>query len=415
MKIDLTRGGARPGRRARVQARQPRRDPELAYGRAIDGYRALRRGEPPATRPDPPPRGLPSSACRSSPTSTSTRSSPPSRSSSARSCGPFRSSSAATRTAAASSRPRTTSRGGSGSCRRCRAPRRSAAAPRPSSCARAGRSTGSTRARSGRSCARSCRRSSRPGSTRATSTSARVAPAFDDARALAEAVRAVVRARTRLSCSLGRRDVEGRGEGRVRPAQARRAHGGASGPRGRVPRAVPDAGSARESARVQPSGSPRPGSRRSAALAALEDDELRRVLPGKVGLLVRDRARGHRPEAARGLDRAHLDLERGDVRARRRRRRAAPRRAAPDGGRARRHLSERGQTARTVTTKLRYPDFAIRTRSTSLGAGTDDAERIGELACSLLDRALRDRPGPLRLVGVGVSGLADHAQLALTV
>ena len=30
-----------------------------------------------------------------------------------------------------------------------------------------------------------------------------VAPAFDDARALAEAVRAVVRARTRLSCSLG--------------------------------------------------------------------------------------------------------------------------------------------------------------------------------------------------------------------
>src|SRR5436189_3097650 len=30
-----------------------------------------------------------------------------------------------------------------------------------------------------------------------------IAPAFDDARALAEAVRAVVRARTRLSCSLG--------------------------------------------------------------------------------------------------------------------------------------------------------------------------------------------------------------------
>ena len=32
----------------------------------------------------------------------------------------------------------------------------------------------------------------------------------------------------------------------------------------------------------------------------------------------------------------------------------------------------------------------------------------------LLDRALRDRPGPLRLVGVGVSGLAEHAQLELT-
>ena len=66
-----------------------------------------------------------------------------------------------------------------------------------------------------------------------------------------------------------------------------------------------------------------------------------------------------------------------------------------------------------MTTKLRYPDFSIRTRSTSLPVGTDDAARIGELACSLLDRALRDRPGPLRLVGVGLSGLADHVQLSL--
>jgi hypothetical protein len=66
-----------------------------------------------------------------------------------------------------------------------------------------------------------------------------------------------------------------------------------------------------------------------------------------------------------------------------------------------------------VTTKVRYPDFTIRTRSTSLPVGTDDAERIGELACSLLDRALVDRAGPLRLVGVGVSGLEDHLQLSL--
>ena len=78
------------------------------------------------------------------------------------------------------------------------------------------------------------------------------------------------------------------------------------------------------------------------------------------------------------------------------------------------HLREHEQTARTVTTKLRYPDFAIRTRSTSLNVGIDDGERIGDLACALLDRALRDRPGPLRLVGVGVSGLADHAQLQLS-
>ena len=77
------------------------------------------------------------------------------------------------------------------------------------------------------------------------------------------------------------------------------------------------------------------------------------------------------------------------------------------------HLQKKGETARTVTTKVRYPDFAIRSRSTSLSVGTDDPDRIGELACGLLDRALDDRPGPLRLVGVGVSGFEPHRQLAL--
>ena len=66
-----------------------------------------------------------------------------------------------------------------------------------------------------------------------------------------------------------------------------------------------------------------------------------------------------------------------------------------------------------MTTKVRYPDFAIRSRSTSMPVGTDDPERIGELACALLDRALDDRPGALRLVGVAVSGFDAHRQLAL--
>ena len=77
------------------------------------------------------------------------------------------------------------------------------------------------------------------------------------------------------------------------------------------------------------------------------------------------------------------------------------------------YLERRGECARTVTTKVRYPDFAIRSRSTTLPAGIDDAETIGDLACGLLDRALRDRPGPLRLVGVGVSNLEPFRQLAI--
>ena len=78
-------------------------------------------------------------------------------------------------------------------------------------------------------------------------------------------------------------------------------------------------------------------------------------------------------------------------------------------------LSSSGQAARTVTTKVRYPDFSIRSRSQSAPVGIDDPARIGELACALLDRALADRPGALRLVGVGVSGLSGHRQLTLDV
>ena len=73
----------------------------------------------------------------------------------------------------------------------------------------------------------------------------------------------------------------------------------------------------------------------------------------------------------------------------------------------------RGKTARTVTTKLRYTDFSIRSRSTTMRVAIDYGETIAELACGLLDRALKDRPGALRLAGVGVSGLVAHHQLAL--
>jgi DNA polymerase IV len=76
-------------------------------------------------------------------------------------------------------------------------------------------------------------------------------------------------------------------------------------------------------------------------------------------------------------------------------------------------LRRAGLAARTVTAKLRYADFSIRSRSTTLAAAGDEAELIGDLACGLLDRGLRDRQGALRLVGVGVSGLSGHRQLTL--
>ena len=241
-----------------------------------------------------------------------------------------------------------------------------------------------------------------------------IAPAFDDARAVAEAVQAAIRVRTRLSCSLGLASSKVV----AKIASDRRKPGGLTIVRpGREAaflaplaiRLLPGIGP-RAEARLVAGGAETIG-----ALAALPDTDLAALLPGKVGRMVRDRARGIDPRPLEvSTERISASIEETfpqDV--------ADPDRLHAElvrmADRLAEHLRTRGHTARTVTTKLRYPDFAIRTRSTSLPVGTDDGRRIGELACALLDRALRDRPGPLRLVGVGVSGLVDHAQLELTV
>jgi DNA polymerase IV len=239
-----------------------------------------------------------------------------------------------------------------------------------------------------------------------------VAPVFDDARAVAEAVRAVVRARTQLSCSLG--VATSKVVSKV--ASDRRKPGGLT-----VVRPGHEAAFlAPFPIRLLPGVGPRAEQRLAdagvttiGALAALDDAELRRPLPGKVGRELRDRARGIDPRPLEvSTERISISNEETfprDV--------GDPERLHDELRRMSEtlaeHLRARGQVARTVTTKLRYPDFAIRTRSTSLPVGTADGTRIGELACVLLDRALRDRPGPLRLVGVGVSGLAGDVQLSL--
>src|SRR4029079_11850010 len=143
-------------------------------------------------------------------------------------------------------------------------------------------------------------------------------------------------------------------------------------------------------------------------LAELEDDRLRALLPGKVGLLLRDRARGI---DSRGLETqvenvsisTEETFER-DVSDRAALHAEGRRMAANVAG----HLQRSGKSARTVTTKVRYPDFSIRSRSTTTPVGTDDADRIAELACGLLDRALTDRPGALRLARGGGAGLGGH-------
>jgi DNA polymerase IV len=239
-----------------------------------------------------------------------------------------------------------------------------------------------------------------------------VAADFLAARKVAEAVQTAVRAATSLTCALGvstskvvakiASDYRKPGGLTVVPAgtEARFLE---PFPVRRLPGIGPKAEERLVAAGIETIG----------ALAALDDADLKRLSPGSVGRMLRDRARGIDPrplelQTARISISVENTFER-DLTDRAQLHAELRRMAADVAG----HLQNTGRTARTVTTKVRYTDFSIRSRSTSMRVGIDDGEQIGELACGLLDRALADRPGALRLVGVGVSGLASHQQLAL--
>jgi DNA polymerase-4 len=233
-----------------------------------------------------------------------------------------------------------------------------------------------------------------------------------EARRIAEAVQSAVRGASGLTCSIG----IGTCKVVAKVAGDRRKPGGIV--------VVPPGGEAAFLApfdvRVLPGVGPRAEERlrragvtRVGELAALADEELARLLPGSVGPVLRDRARGIDPRrlelAAENVSLSQEETFARDV---------GDRGALHDelrrmADRLAEKLRRDGQSARTVTTKLRYPDFATRTRSQSLRVGTDDAGRIGALACTLLDRALAERPGALRLVGLTVSNLESGVQLAL--
>lgn len=239
-----------------------------------------------------------------------------------------------------------------------------------------------------------------------------VADDFTRARAVAAAMQTAVRAATSLTCSLG----VGTNKVVCKIASDRRKPAGVT--------VVPPGAEARFlaplSARLLPGVGPRAEARLRGAgvetigqLAALSDPDLKALLPGSVGTMLRDRARGIDPRdlelagdpvSVSAEDTFARDVSERDV-------------LHEEVRRLAELVSERlrssGLSGRTVTAKLRYGDFSIRTRSTTLAAAVDEPEVIGKVACGLLDRGLRDRPGALRLVGVGVSGLSVYRQLTL--
>ncbi|MDQ4082547.1 MAG: DNA polymerase IV [Actinomycetota bacterium] len=234
---------------------------------------------------------------------------------------------------------------------------------------------------------------------------------FREARRVAEAIQVAVAA-TGLTCSLGVATCKVV----AKVASDRRKPGGVT----IVPPGREAAFLAPFEVRVLPGVGPRAEERMHAAgvrtvggLASLADAELAAVLPGKLGRELRQRARGIDPRplelASESVSIGHEETFAHDVADRERLREELERMAS----RVAERLTAFGQAARTVTTKVRYPDFALRSRSTTIPVATDEAERIGELASVLLDRALADRPGPVRLVGVSVSNLESILQLPL--
>jgi DNA polymerase IV len=239
-----------------------------------------------------------------------------------------------------------------------------------------------------------------------------VSSGFTRARAVASAIQTAVRATTSLTCSLG----VGTSKVVCKIASDRRKPSGITV----VPPGSEASFLAPLAVRLLPGVGPKAEERLRAqgietigALAALDDADLKALIPGSLGPLLRNRAQGIDP---RDLE---LEVEPVSVSSEDTFERDVSDRAVlhAEVRRLASHVSERlrstGLSGRTVTAKLRYADFSIRTRSTTLPAAIDEAGLIGEVACSLLDRGLRDRPGALRLVGVGVSGLSPFRQLTL--
>lgn len=146
-------------------------------------------------------------------------------------------------------------------------------------------------------------------------------------------------------------------------------------------------------------------------LAALSEAEVADILGATVGPALHRLARGidDRPVAERSeakqisaestfpQDLVTLDQVREAV--------------GPIAEHAHRRLEKDGRGARTVTVKLKKSDMSTLTRSATLPSATTDAATLSATARRLLVDPVEI--GPIRLVGVGFSGLSEVRQESL--
>ena len=236
-----------------------------------------------------------------------------------------------------------------------------------------------------------------------------------ETRAVLGALQAAVRDRTALSCSLGC----GTGKTIAKIASDRRKPGGI---------VVIDPG--REAAfleplplRLLPGVGPRSDARLREQgiatigdLAACTDERLRGLGMGRVGEQLRERARGRddRPVVVEPSDPVTIgeettfdsDLVTLEQMARELR---------PIAESVHGRVESSGYAARTVTTKVRYSDFALVTRSRTLAGPPRDAAALADVAVQLLEKAIADRSSAVRLLGVYCAKLERESQLELPI
>lgn len=70
-------------------------------------------------------------------------------------------------------------------------------------------------------------------------------------------------------------------------------------------------------------------------------------------------------------------------------------------------LKQEGRTGRTVVLKVKYHDFEQITRSRTLAAPPSDWQTLHEIACDLLKKKTLAGRKPIRLLGLGISGLGS--------
>jgi DNA polymerase-4 len=234
------------------------------------------------------------------------------------------------------------------------------------------------------------------------------------ARSLLGTIQAAVREATGLSCSLG----AGGSKTVAKIASDRRKPGGIV----IVPQGGDRAFLAPLPLRLLPGVGPRAQERLLAAgceligdLAELDAATLAMVLPGKVGEGLQQRAQGvdERPVVIEPQEPVTISCEETferDLVDPERMRAELELLAERVWGRLERY----DYRARTVTVKLRYPDFAIVTRARTLDGAVESAAELIRIAFELLEKALADRPAPVRLLGVGTGKLARDPELQLT-